>query len=258
MNVQNISAVIITKNEESNIQRCLQSLSWVEDIIVYDSGSTDQTLIIAKKLGARVFEGEWQGYGPTKIVASGLAKYDWILSIDADEEVSPQLRAELQSRLQTNNLNPETGYLVPRLSYYLKKWIRHGGWYPDYQLRLFHRKYSMWNKNTIHEKVESKHQEKLLNNLNHYVFKSISQQVLTNDRYSTLQAQKMLEQGKKFSFFHMLTKPSVKFFECYILKLGFLDGWPGYVIARNAAHSVFMKWNKLREVDQIKLQGVLK
>lgn len=250
MKIENLSAVIITKNEEANIERCLRSLNWIEDVVVYDSGSVDQTLVIAKKMGAKVFEGEWKGYGPTKIIATGLAKNDWILSVDADEEVSPQLCEEIQNRITSKNLKPEVGYQIPRLSFYLKKWIHHGGWFPDYQLRLFHRQHSMWNANTIHEKVESRHQEKLANNLNHYVFKNISHQIFTNDRYSTLQAQKMFEQTKKFSWFHMLTKPTVKFLECYILKLGFLDGWPGYVIARNAAHSVFLKWNKLYELEQ--------
>ena len=131
----------------------------------------------------------------------------------------------------------------------MNRWIRYGGWFPDYQTRLFNKKESGWNLEKIHEKIEAKNYENLKNPLFHYVFKNIEHQVSTNNRYSTLQALKMYENGKSFSWFHFFTKPKVKFFECYILKLGFLDGWAGFVIAVNAAHSVFMKWSKLRELD---------
>lgn len=242
-----ISVVIIAKNEESNIQRCIESALWADEVVVYDSGSTDKTVEIASKLGAKVYSGGWLGFGPTKHHATGLAQNDWILSIDADEVISSELKNEILEKIRS--LNPEVGYQVPRLSNYLGRWIRHGGWYPDYQLRLFHRKYSQWNNEIIHEKVKSKLVEKLSSDLNHYVFKNIEHQVNTNNRYSTLQAVEMKKNGKKMNWFHFLTKPYVKFIECYFLKLGFLDGWPGYLIARNAAYSVFLKWAKLKELS---------
>lgn len=241
-----ISVVIITKNEEANIQRCIESAEWADEIIVYDSGSMDKTVEIANKLGVKVTSGNWKGFGPTKSYATSLATYDWILSIDADEAISSELKNEiLQKRGQ---LNPEVGYLIPRLSYFLGRWICHGGWYPDYQLRLFHRKFSGWDAELIHEKVKSKTTEKLSNNLNHYVFKDLEHQVNTNNRYSTLQAIEMKKKGRGPSWSHLLTKPLVKFLECYFWKLGLLDGWPGFVIAVNAAYSVFMKWSKLKEL----------
>lgn len=248
MNKIKISAVVIVKNEQKNIERCLKSLSWADEIVVYDSGSTDQTVAIAQKMGAKVSQGAWFGFGPTKAHASSLARNEWILSIDADEEVPQALAQEIQSKFP--KLNAQTAYALPRLSFYLGKWIRYGGWYPDYQVRLFNKTKSMWNKAEIHEKVESSQQEKLASHLNHYVFVDIEHQVQTNNRYSSLLAQKLYDSGKRFSMFHFLTKPYVKFFECYFLKLGFLDGWAGYVIARNAAYSVYLKWVKLWELQK--------
>lgn len=246
-----ISAVIICLNEQTNIERCLKSLKWVDEVVVYDSGSTDETIDIARQMGARVVEGKWLGFGPTKNLATSLAKNNWILSLDADEEVPDRLRDELIEVF--HSLEISKAYSVPRLSYFMNRWVKHGGWYPDFQLRLFNKTYYQWNLQPIHEKIEAQNQmglasEKLKNHINHYVFKSIEHQIQTNNRYSSLQAKKMFDEKKKFSYFHLFTKPYVKFVECYVFKLGFLDGWAGYVIARNAAYSVFMKWIKLKEL----------
>lgn len=245
-----LSVVIITLNEQKNIERALKSVQWADEVIIYDSGSTDQTIPIATALGAKVTSGPWLGFGPTKRKAAELAKNDWVLSIDADEEVSPELAMEIQSGLA--QFKPATAYRMPRLSYFLGRWIRHGGWYPDYQIRLFNRKTASWSQSSVHEKIKAENYETLSNNLNHYVFKDIAHQIQTNNKYSTLLAETLLEKGRSFSWFHLMTKPAVKFLECYIWKLGFLDGWPGYVIARNASHSVFMKWSKLKELEMLK------
>ncbi|MBC7754434.1 MAG: glycosyltransferase family 2 protein [Moraxellaceae bacterium] len=242
-----ISVVIIAKNEERNIKRCIESALFAEEIIVYDSGSTDQTVNVARNLGAKVFAGPWMGFGPTKRHATDLAAHDWILSMDADEEVSEELKIEILNRRES--LIPDVGYRLPRLSQFLGRWVYHGGWYPDYQLRLFNRKHSHWSEDLIHEKVKSNSVENFTSHLNHYVFNDINHQVQTNNRYSSLQAEDMHQCGKKFSWFHFLTKPYVKFIECYFLKGGFLDGWVGYLIARNAAYSVFLKWAKLKELS---------
>lgn len=247
MKIKNLSVVVITKNEESNIERCLASVDWVEDVVIYDSGSTDRTLELAKKMGARVFTGPWLGFGPSKRKVTEFSKNDWVLSLDADEEVTSELKREILQKLDT--LHPEVGYLIPRRSWFIDRWIMHGGWFPDRQLRLFHKKYSMWNEEKIHEKVIAKSQDFFLNPMNHYVFKNISDQIETNNRYSGLLAEKLFLSGKKFNLFHFMTKPCVKFVECYFLKLGILDGWPGFVIAKNAGYSVFLKWAKLREFE---------
>jgi glycosyltransferase involved in cell wall biosynthesis len=242
-----LSVVIITLNEESHIARAIESVKWAREVIVYDSGSTDRTCEIAQKMGAHVNAGPWSGFGATKRHATALAKYDWILSLDADEEVSEELASEIQQ--QFLSLQPEAAYQISRLSNYLNQWIHHGGWYPDRQIRLFHRGYSNWDEAAIHEKVQSQKTLRLKNNLYHYVFKNIEHQVQTNNRYSSLQAAELYKNNKSFSWFHYFTKPYVKFIECYFLKLGFLDGWVGFLIARNAAYSVLLKWSKLKELQ---------
>lgn len=254
-----ISAVIITLNEESNIARCLESLDFVDEVVIYDSGSKDRTIAIAQQLSLfasgrvklNVVQGEWLGFGPTKNKATSLAINSWILSIDADEVVSAELKQELKS---LQNLNSENSFLVPRRSFYLERWIDHGGWYPDYQLRFFNKQFWQWDFAPIHEKVVPSKPDlqslKFSWPLQHYVFKNIEHQVQTNNRYSSLQAEKMFKDGKRFNWFHFWTKPHVKFVECYYWKLGFLDGWAGFVIAVSAAYSVFLKWAKLRELQR--------
>ncbi len=249
MSVHKISAVIITLNEQLNIERCLKSLQWADEIVIYDSGSTDSTVEIAEKLGVKVFKGPWFGFGSTKKKAAELASHDWIVSVDADEEISEGLSHEIIKTIETSSL--QVAYKIPRLSYYMERWIKYGGWYPDAQLRIFNKKNYQWNEAAIHEKVEALGQaqivQQLKNNMHHYVFKNIEHQVSTNNKYSSLQALEMHKENKSFNYFHFLTKPYVKFLECYFLKLGFLDGWAGYVIARNAAYSVYLKWIKLKE-----------
>jgi glycosyltransferase involved in cell wall biosynthesis len=242
-----LSVVLISLNEQDNIARALRSVSWADEILVYDSGSTDRTMEIAKNMGAKVVQGAWQGFGKTKQAATDLASHDWVLSIDCDEEVTGALASEFHKKFP--ELNPQCVYKLPRSSFYLGTWIRHGGWFPDYQGRLFNRKFARWNQAEIHEKVEAVTEDFLASNLNHYVFRNVEHQVNTNNRYSSLLAKQMHKSGKSFNWFHFLTKPGVKFFENYFLKLGILDGWAGFVIARNSAYSVFLKWTKLREIE---------
>jgi glycosyltransferase involved in cell wall biosynthesis len=255
-----ISAVIITLNEESNIARCLSSLTFVDEILIYDSNSKDKTVHVASNLGfivdgkvkLKIVQGPWLGFGATKKKATSLASNDWVLSIDADEVISDELMSEISELFKT--LNPQSAGLIPRRSFFLNRWIDFGGWYPDYQLRLFNRTHWSWDQVTIHEKVVPLQAEstrvRLNSPLHHFVFRSIEHQVATNNRYSTLLAQKLFAQGKKFNWFHFLTKPVVKFIECYIWKMGFRDGWPGFVIAKSASYSVFLKWAKLKELSQ--------
>ncbi len=245
-----VSVVIIALNEQVNIERAIRSAGWAEEILVYDSGSIDDTKSIALNLGAKVIAGHWEGFGKTKKKASSLARFDWILSLDSDEQVTEELKEELFSCFK--KLNPKVAYSLTRRSYYLGRWIGYGGWFPDRQIRLFNKKFSNWNEALVHEKIQADHYEKLQSGLNHFVFKNISHQILTNNKYSSLQAEEMIKSGVKFSWFKFLTKPVYKFFECYFFKRGFLDGFAGYVIAVNAAHSVFMKWCKLKEMQDNK------
>lgn len=252
MNQLPISLVVVTYNEEKNIERCLRSVPWASEIIVVDSYSQDQTVAIAHQLGARVFQEKWKGYGPQKASAVEKAKNDWVICLDADEALSPELSTEIQKRWP--QFNAMAGYLIPRRSFHLGRWIDHGGWRPDYQLRFFNKKHSYWPQMQIHEKVQAKLEEKLKNSILHWVFEDLSDQVQTNDKYSSLQAQQLYQSQKKFSYFKLTTKPLSKFIETYFWKLGFLDGLPGFLISISAAYSVFLKWAKLWEIEKIKSQ----
>lgn len=243
-----ISLVIITLNEEAHIERCLRSAPFVDDIVVVDSLSTDRTVAIAEKCGARVFQKEWQGYGPQKAFAAEQARNEWILSLDADEALSPELATEIVDCFAS--LKAEAGYLFPRRSFHLGRWINHGGWYPDYQLRLFNKSKSQWNSAALHEKVEVDLKLKFKSDLYHWVFENLSDQVITNDKYSSLGAQQWHQAGKSFSLWRLLTKPPTKFIETYFYKAGFLDGLPGFLISVSAAYSVFLKIAKLWEIER--------
>src|SRR5207253_9984017 len=150
------------------------------------------------------------------------------------------------------SLNPEVGYELPRRSYHLGRWINHGGWYPDAQLRLFHRAHSNWSDKVLHEKVQVKSKLRLKQDLLHWVFDSLSDQVITNDKYSTLGANNLAKNRKSFSLLKLIIKPWVKFIECYIIKQGFRDGLPGFIIAVGAAYSMFLRHAKLWELEMKK------
>jgi len=241
-----VSLVVVTLNEEANIERCLRSVPFASDIVVVDSFSSDRTAEIAQKLGANVFQEKWRGYGPQKALAVSKAKNDWVLSLDADEALSPELQKEICEKFQS--LNPEVGYEIPRRSYHLGRWIGHGGWYPDAQLRLFNRQHSHWSQDALHEKVKVKSKERLKADMLHWVFDDLSDQVLTNDKYSSLGAANLAKAGKSFSLLKLIFKPWTKFVECYFLKRGFMDGLPGFIIAVGAAYSIFLRHAKLWEI----------
>lgn len=240
-----ISLVIIALDEQDRIERCIRSASFVDDVVVVDSFSKDQTAEVARTAGARVFQEKWRGFGPQKRFAVEQAKHDWILSLDADEEISPDLAAEIVEKFSA--LDPGTGYRMPRLSFHMGRWIRHGGWYPDYQLRLFNRKHSQWSEHTIHERVVAAKTATLKNQLRHYGFRNLAEQVQTNNRYSSLQSDMDRKNGKKFSLLKLIFKPWSKFMETYFWKLGFLDGMPGFIISVSAAYSAFLRHAKLWE-----------
>lgn len=245
-----ISVVIITLNEEAHIERCIRSVPFVDDIVVVDSFSTDRTVEIAEKCGARVFQEKWRGFGPQKAFATEQAKHAWVISLDADEALSPELAAEIMEGFV--DLDPEAGYLFPRKSYHLGRWIEYGGWYPDYQLRLYNKTKSQWNSASLHEKVEVKKTLKMKRDLLHWVFDDLSDQVVTNDRYSSLGAKQLAASGQRFSYLKLIFKPFGKFVETYFFKYGFLDGLPGFIISVGAAYSLFLKFAKLWELERVK------
>jgi glycosyltransferase involved in cell wall biosynthesis len=243
-----ISLVTITFNEQDNIERCIKSVPWCDDIVVVDSKSTDRTPQIAKDLGARVFVEEWRGYGPQKNRATSLAKNDWVIFLDADEALSPELASEIKSLYQTKSLDCDA-YEFPRLSIHMKREIRHGGWFPDRQKRFFNRTRCQWTDVNIHEELQAQKVGRLAPHMFHWPFKNLSHQIQKNNHYSTLQAVQLHHEGKRFSCLKFWLKPVSKFIECYFLKRGFLDGMPGLIVAIGAAYSVHLKWAKLWEIE---------
>lgn len=234
---------MITKNEENNIARCLDSVPWVSEKIVVDSFSEDNTVKIAEKLGAKVTQHQWLGFGEQKKFAANLASNDWILSLDADEALDEEL-----SQYIINNfykLDQKNAYQLRRKSFHLGRWIRFGGWYPDWQTRIFNKKYSQWDSTDVHEKVQGGLVVKVFHGaILHWVFKNLSHQVVTNDKYSSLGAEGLTTTNKIVIILKMIFKPPVKFLESYVIKRGFLDGVPGFIIAIGASYSLFLKFAK--------------
>ena len=247
-----ISVTIITLNEENNLQRAIQSVAWADEVLIVDSGSKDKTVEIAKNLGARVLENPWPGYGKQKNFAQNHAKNDWILNIDADEEVPSELGAEIRNRLgqvKTGRL-VAGGFYFPRKTFYLGRWIRHGGWYPNHLVRLADRRVASWTEPSVHEELKVNGEVLGLSNpLHHYTFSNIQEQILTNLNFSRLGYMDLKRKGQSPSLIKLLIKPIGKFFETYFLKRGCLDGLPGFIISVNAAHSMFLKYAYLIEAQ---------
>jgi len=239
-----ISAIVITYNEEKNIQRCLESLSWADEIVVVDSFSQDRTKDIASSFTDKIFDLEWQGFGKQKEIARTKASYDWVLSVDADEVVSEKLKEEIKSVINKND--SLDGYYIPRLSNFLGRWIKHSGWYPDYVLRLFRKHQARFDDSPVHEKLILDGKAGFLRNeIRHYTDPDISHYLSKMDKYTTLSSQKLLAEGKSLTLFDLLFRPMAIFFKMYLFKSGFLDGWQGFLLACFSSFHVFVKYAKL-------------
>ena len=246
-----ISAVIITRNEERNIARCLRSLNGVADeVVIVDAESTDRTAAIAKEHGARVTIRQWTDYSDQKNFANSLAQHPYILSLDADEELSAELRELLRKEKQKGLRG---AYRFPRLTNYCGTWVKHGGWYPDRKTRLFPREKAKWEGAHVHEELKLDPSLKIIDlyaDLLHYSYHSIADHLERIERYSTLHARSMHEAGRKAGPIKILLSPIVKFVQGYLLQLGFLDGSAGFHIARLSAHAVKLKYKKLQQMQR--------
>jgi len=244
-----ISATIITFNEESNIRAACESIAWADEIVVVDSNSTDATLDIAAACGARVIVNAWPGFGAQKQFAVDQAKHEWILSIDADERVSDELRDSIQ---RLGDKPQADGYLISRRTFYQNRWIRGGGWYPDRQLRLFDRTKGHWKQRHIHESVAMDPGARVANlsgDLLHYTSPGAAHHHrMIGERYAPLAAQQMFEEGRRTSVAGVASAGPSAFIRSFILKGGFRDGFAGFTIASFAAHHAFLKhlllWEK--------------
>jgi len=247
---QSLSVVIITLNEERNIRRCLESVQDVADeIIVLDAFSTDRTQQICEEFGVTFEQRAWAGYAATKNYLNSLAASDYILSLDADEALSPELKAELLAQKTTGFSGT---YSVNRLTNYCGKWIRHSGWFPDIKPRLFPKEGSRWDGEYVHEVLlhPPSPEQVFKGVLEHYSYYSYTDHRQRADRYSLLTAQKFYAAGKKVGILKPYLSAAGRFFAMFILKKGFLDGWMGFKIAQISAQSNVVKYKELRRLNR--------
>ncbi|MEY3219359.1 MAG: hypothetical protein RIT27_716 [Pseudomonadota bacterium] len=239
-----LSIIIITKNADKTINNCLNSLKFSNEIIVLDSGSSDRTQEICRQFTNLVFETDWQGFGIQKNRALEKATGDWVLSIDADEEITEELALEIQTVIREEKY---TAFYLPRLSNYCGTWIKHGGWYPDYILRLWKRGTARFSDEIVHEKVIVEKGEigYLKEPLLHYAYDNLESVLEKLNRYSTLGAQMAFEKGKKSSLSKAMVHGIATFLKSYILRLGFLDGKAGLILAVSNAEGCYYRYLKL-------------
>jgi glycosyltransferase involved in cell wall biosynthesis len=250
-----ITASIITFNEAGNIRAACESVSWANEVLVVDSQSTDATREIAEACGARVVNHAWPGFAAQKQFAADCAKHEWILSLDADERVSAELRKEIEGLLDKSAAQLADGYRVPRRTFYMGRWIRGGGWYPDYQLRLYRKARGRWKGAYIHESVrmlEGARVERLRGDILHYTNDggAAKHHRMIGERYAPLAARQMFEEGRRTTLTRIATAGPAAFIRSFLLKGGFRDGLAGYSIASFAAHHAFLKNLLLWEMQQ--------
>ncbi len=248
-----ISACIIAFNEKDNIAEAVKSVAWADEILVVDSESSDDTRTIAESLGAKVMVKKWAGFSKQKQFATDSAAHDWIFSLDADERVSEELKSEILKLKSLSEIDLADGFRIPRLTFYMNRPIRHGGWYPDWQLRFFNRRKGKWKDVRVHESIEMNDPaqvEKLRGEIHHFSFENASHHHrMIGTRYAPLAAEQMFERGKRTTAFKVMIVGLTTFLQTYILKGGFLDGLAGFTIARFAAHHAFLKYLLLWELQ---------
>lgn len=249
MKTLKLSAVIITLNEADKIRGCIRSVDFCDEILIVDSGSTDNTAAIASDLGARVIQQDWLGYGPQKQFAVNQAKNDWVLCLDADEIISQELRHSITA------LNMDTtiasGFKMPRRNHFLGKALKHGEGYPDYSLRLFNKNAGQWSNDKVHEGVKITGDiEKITGDLLHFSADDITTYLHKQNRYTQLQAKAMYSSGKRCSPMKCFSSPLLRFIKFYFLRRGFMDGLPGFIHISIGCFNAFAKYAKLIELQK--------
>lgn len=238
-----LSAVIITYNASERIEACIASVAFADETLVVDSGSTDDTRAIALRRGARVIEKPWGGFGPQKQFAVSAASHDWVLCLDADECVSEGLRREIAAELASPRAS---AYALARCNRFLGRWLRHGEGYPDWVVRLFDRRAARWSDDPVHEKVlTGSPAVRLSGDLLHESAESLERYIEKQNRYSTLQAERMRGQGRRAGALQLVLSPLARFIKFYFVRLGFLDGVPGLVHVSIGCIASFTKYAKL-------------
>ena len=253
-NRSTISAFVVCANEDRNIARCLESVRWCDEILVIDSGSTDKTQEIAARYTDRIMYRKWQGYVEQKRFGLEQCRCDWVLNLDADEEVSEQLRNEIVEKLtldKASQLAGVNGFQVNRVVFYLGKWWRRGLWYPEFRLRVCRRSATTWGGEDPHEKASVEGVvERLKGELHHYTYSDIRDHVARLNSHSSSAAQSMFKRGKRATLRHITLSPLLRIFKCLVLKRGVLEGTRGFIVAMLEGYYVFLKYIKLLELER--------
>ncbi len=242
-----LSVTLITRDEAAALPAALESVAWADEIVVVDSGSTDETVAIARRATDRVFVHDWPGYSAQKNFAAEQASHDWILSLDADERVTPALADEIRALLEREPAR--RGYRMPRVSYYLGRWIRTTDWYPDFQLRLYDRRAGRWVGAFVHEGVELDGPVgRLRADLQHLPYRDLSHHLETIGRYTTLAAEQLSARGARVGPVGLAARPAAAFLRNYVARGGWRDGAVGLVVSLLNSYYVFLKFAKLWEI----------
>lgn len=247
-----VSVVLVAKDAARTLERVLRSVAWADDILVLlDDRTQDDSAAIAERCGARVERHPWHGHVAQKNLALAAARHDWVLSLDADEEVSPELRASLESWRAAPRDPAIAGYTMARLSQYLGRWIRHGGWYPDTKLRLVDRRRARWTGLDPHDRLEcDTPTAHLAGDLHHFTYEDVHDHCARSESYSTIAAAALWRSGRRASWADILVRPPWRFVSMYVVLQGWRDGYPGLVIAVVSAMGVAAKYLKLRDWER--------
>jgi glycosyltransferase involved in cell wall biosynthesis len=248
---QTVSVFIVCCNEERQIRRCLESVRWCDEIVIVDSGSTDHTLEICREFTDRIFYRPWEGYVEQKRYALSLCTGDWVLNLDADEELSPDLALELQQLVSTD-AGRVNGYYLNRVIFFLNRWWRKGGWYPEYRLRFCRRATTEWGGEDPHEKASVTGNTAICRGeLFHYSFTDLADYVRRSNTLGSHTAANLIARGTRFSLLELLVRPIARFIKFYILKKGYREGLAGFIVALIEAHAVMLKYAQLWEGRKI-------
>jgi glycosyltransferase involved in cell wall biosynthesis len=247
--VPRVTVTIITRNEAAHIGAAIDSAAWADEVVVVDSGSSDDTVALARAKGVRVEFRPWSGWVDQKNFATSLSANDWILSLDADERITPALAQEIRGTLRETP--PHVAYKVPRVTFHLGRWIRTTDFYPDYQTRLYDRRSARWSGQYVHESIAAIGSiGKLTQELEHYSYADLSDHLERINTYSTLAARQMYERGRRASALDLLVQGPAAFLRNYILRRGVFDGAVGLLLSTVNAYSVFLKFAKLWELER--------
>jgi glycosyltransferase involved in cell wall biosynthesis len=244
-----ISAVVRTFNEELNIRDCLESVTWADEIVVVDAFSTDRTVEIVREYTDRVILNAWEGHLPQSVVATEQARNLWVFHIDSDERVTPELKNEILA--VDLKSTPCDAFDMPRHHFFMKRWINHSGWYPDRNIRLYRKDRCWWGGYEPHDKIQVPGQlGHFTGNLNHFIYRDITHFANTKNSYATKTALDHFKNGRRATLGHLTVRPLATFFIRYLIRLGILDGLPGYVICAMESYGVFLKYLKLYEMQR--------